>query len=49
MGGFNFSTESKILRWLVRGDTIYDVELPEDAEVVDCPSNSASHGVFRSW
>lgn len=35
MGGFNFSTESKILRWLVRGDTIYDVELPEDAEVVD--------------
>ena len=49
MGGFNFSTESKILRWLVRGDTIYDVELPEDAEVVDCPSNSAPHGVFRSW
>lgn len=48
VGGFNFSTESKILRWLVRGDTIYDVELPEDAEVVDCPSNSAPHGVFRS-
>lgn len=48
MGGFNSSTESKILRWLVRGDTIYDVELPEDAEVVDCPSNSAPHGVFRS-
>mgnify|MGYP001160419269 FL=1 len=44
MGGFNFSTESKILRWLVRGDTIYDVELPEDAEVVDYPSNSAPHG-----
>lgn len=48
MGGFNFSMETKILRWLVRGDTIYDVELPEDAEVVDCPSNSAPHGVFRS-
>ena len=28
MGGFNFSTEDKILRWLVRGDTIYDVEVP---------------------
>ena len=26
----------------------YDVELPEDAEVVDCHSNSAPHGVFRS-
>ena len=32
MGGFNFSTESKILRWLARGDTIYDVEIPKDAE-----------------
>ena len=48
MGGFNFSTEDKILRWLVRGDTIYDVEIPEDAEVIDCPSESAPHGVFRS-
>lgn len=24
-GGFNFSTEEKILRWLHRGDTIYGV------------------------
>ncbi len=48
MGGFNFSTEDKILRWLVRGDTIYDVVIPEDAEIVDCPSESAPHGVFRS-
>lgn len=48
MGGFNFSTEDKILRWLVRGNTIYDVTIPEDAEVIDCPSESAPHGVFRS-
>ena len=48
MGGFNFSTEDKILRWLVRGDTIYDVIIPKDAEVIDCPSESAPHGVFRS-
>ena len=48
MGGFNFSTEEKILRWLVRGDTIYDVEIPEDAEVVDCVNIAAPHGVFRS-
>lgn len=48
MGGFNFSTENKILRWLVRGDTIYDVTIPEDAEVIDCPSPSAPHGVLRS-
>ena len=48
MGGFNFSTETKILRWLVRGDTLYDVEIPYDAEIIDCPSQSAPHGVFRS-
>lgn len=48
MGGFNFSTEDKILRWLVRGDTLYDVFIPDDAEIIDCPSKSAPHGVFRS-
>ncbi len=48
MGGFNFSTEDKILRWLVRGDTLYDVTIPDDAEVIDCESLSAPHGVFRS-
>lgn len=48
MGGFNFSVEDKIIRWLIRGDTIYDVELPEDAEVIDVPHPSTPHGVFRS-
>ncbi len=48
MGGFNFSTENKILRWLVRGDTIYDIDIPVDAEIIDCPSESAPNGVFRS-
>lgn len=48
MGGFNFSVEDKILRWLVRGDTLYDVIIPEDAEIVDCPNESSPHGVFRT-
>lgn len=48
MGGFNFSTDEKILRWIHRGDTVYDVIIPEDAEVIDCPSNNCPHGVFRS-
>lgn len=48
MGGFNFSVEDKILRYLVRGDTICDVTLPEDAEVIDCPSTSCPHGIFRA-
>lgn len=31
-GGFNYCSEECILRWLHRGDTIYDVEIPNDAE-----------------
>lgn len=45
MGGFNFGSEDKILRWLHRGDTIYDVIVPEDAEVVLCNEEKS---VWRS-
>ena len=39
MGGFNFSTEDKILRYIFRGDTIYDVVIPNDAEVITVDEN----------
>ena len=45
MGGFNFGTEDKILRWLHRGDTIYDVDIPNGAIVILCDE---SKGVYRS-
>ena len=45
MGGFNFSSEDKILRWLHRGDTIYDVIIPNDAEVILCDEEK---GIYRS-
>lgn len=45
MGGFNFGVEDKILRWLHRGDTIYDVKIPEDAEVICCDEEK---GIFRT-
>ena len=48
MGGFNFSNEENILRWLVRGDTLYDVTIPDDAEVVVADNPSTPNGVFRS-
>ena len=48
MGGFNFSTEDKILRWLHRGNTIYDVEIPQDAEIIEVDSPNCPHGVFRT-
>lgn len=44
-GGFNYTTETCILRWLHRGDTIYDVIVPEDAEVVLC---NEEKGVWRA-
>ena len=45
MGGFNFGSEDKILRWLHRGDTIYDVIIPKDAEVILC---NEEKGVWRT-
>lgn len=45
MGGFNFGTEDKILRWLHRGDTIYDVKIPNDAEVILC---NEEKGIYRA-
>lgn len=48
MGGFNFSTPDKVLRWLVRGDTLYDVSFPDDAEIVSHFSAAAPNGVYRT-
>ena len=45
MGEFNFSTTDKILRWLHRGDTIYDVIIPDDTDVILCDEDK---GVYRT-
>ena len=53
-GGFNFTTESCILRWLHRGSTIYDVEIPKDTgdfrlvdrKVVDVINSLPEHNKF---
>ena len=45
MGGFNIGTEDKILRWLHRGDTIYDVIIPDDTEVIEVDKEK---GIYRS-
>lgn len=45
MGGFNFGSEDKILRWLHRGNTLYDVLIPEDSEVIEIDSEK---GIYRS-
>lgn len=46
--GINFSTEESILRWIRRGDTLYDVEIPEDAEVIKCPGTFTPNGLYRT-
>lgn len=48
MGGFNFSTQDKVLRWLVRGDTIYDVSFPDDANIIGVTSKASPNGVYRT-
>ena len=47
-GGINFSTPDKILRWLHRGDTLYDITIPKDAEIVDIIESATPHGVLRA-
>ena len=48
MGGLNFSNEENIIRYLHNGDTLYDVEIPNDAEVVSVKACATPYGVFRS-
>ena len=44
-GGFNYSTYDKVLRWIHRGDTLVDVEIPNDAEWVLVDEDK---GVYRT-
>jgi hypothetical protein len=47
-GGFNFTNEENVLRWLIRGDTLYDVIIPEDAEVVRVENKNTPNAVWRT-
>lgn len=42
MGGFSIATAAAIIRWICRGNILYDVIIPEDAEIVypEHPSKS---------
>lgn len=45
-GGFNFTNEECALRWMSRGDTLYEVELPSDAEVFHINSTKTPGGII---
>ena len=46
--GINFSTDESIIRWIRRGDTLYDVEIPFDPQVIKCPGTFTPDGLFRT-
>ncbi len=48
MGGFSFQKEDKIFNWLYKGDTIYDVEIPLDAEIINCYSEDDGSDTYRT-
>lgn len=47
IGGLCISTYNKVLRWILRGDTLCDVIIPEGEKVYECTtSENCPHGVF---
>ena len=47
-GGFNFTTEDKALRWTIRGNTLYEVEIPTDAKTLEIVDETYSEGIYKS-
>ena len=47
-GGFYFSNEESILRWVSRGDTLCEVEIPEDAEYLSVQNQKTPNGIMVS-
>ncbi len=47
-GGFNFTTEDKALRWTIRGTTIYEVEIPNDAKTLEIVDEQYPDGIYKS-
>lgn len=45
-GGFNFSNEESILRWISRGDTLCEVIVPEDAEMRNVTNQKTPNGII---
>ena len=45
-GGFNFTNEKCALRWMARGDTLYEVEIPSDGEIYEIENNKTPGGII---
>ena len=47
-GGMFISTEDVLARSLIRGTTLYEVAIPDDAKVIEVPSELIPHGRFKT-
>ena len=47
-GGFNFTNEECALRWMSRGDTLYEVEVPTDGEILNVRNDKTPGGIIVS-
>ncbi|MBR2827834.1 MAG: hypothetical protein IKE70_01200, partial [Bacilli bacterium] len=45
-GGFHFTNKECALRWMSRGDTLYEVEIPSDAEVIEVKNDKTPGGII---
>lgn len=45
-GGLNFTVEKCALRWMSRGDTLYEVEIPSDGEIYEVKNMKTPGGIF---
>ena len=45
-GGFNFTNEESALRWMSRGDTLYEVEIPSDGEILEVKNDKTPGGII---
>ena len=45
-GGFNFTNEECALRWMSKGDTLYEVEIPSDGEVLEVRNDKTPGGII---
>jgi adenylate kinase family enzyme len=45
-GGFNFTNEECALRWMSRGDTLYEVTIPSDGELKEVKNDKTPGGII---
>ncbi len=48
LGGINVSNYENVIRWIIRGDTLCDVTIPDDGNIYETVHTATNHGTFRA-